>query len=384
MIRFLIFSVVLALLTWWLQRRLVRRTRLPQPWSRAATIALVGLWVFASIGVGSGEVFDPDWARGPAFVGWAWLGIAFYIALGLVVIALGLLVARLVRRVRRTSDGKAQGRGPLAAVRIATAVVVVAAVGVGTFGLVAAARPQVVRADIALDQLPTEFDGVRVALISDLHVGPSRGRAFTQRVVDLVNAEQPDLVLIAGDLVDGTVEKVGPDLAPLAQLSAPLGVFGVSGNHEYYSGDGGRWLDVWDGLGIHTLRNDRVGVERDGARIEIAGIHDYSAPEPYQPDLPAALAGSDPNSFVLLLAHEPRQAQEASDLGVDLQVSGHTHGGQMWPINYLVPLQQPMVEGLGTVGDTTLYTSRGAGAWGPPMRVGAAPEVTILELTRGD
>ena len=259
---------------------------------------------------------------------------------------------------------------------------VTAALGVSAYGLVAAARPQVVHADVPLAGLPAEFEGLRVALISDLHVGPSRGRAFTQRVVDLVNAESPDLVLIAGDLVDGTVGLVGPDLTPLSQLSAPLGVFGVSGNHEFYADDGGRWLDVWDDLGIRTLRNERVMLSRGTEQIRLAGIHDYSSPSPYEPDLPAALDGGDPDSFTLLLAHQPRQALEASDLGVDLQLSGHTHGGQLWPFGFLVGLQQPQVEGLGMIGDTAIYTTRGAGAWGPPMRVGAAPEVTIVTLTQ--
>lgn len=381
MSQFIVFSVVLGLLTWWMQRRLVRATEMPRPWSTVVTAALATLWVLAVVGVGSGNVFDPRWSRFPAFVGWAWLGIAFYIALGLLVILLALLAARLVRLLQAAGGRGAPPYSLLRPIRAATGLVVLVAVVVGGYGLVSAARPSVVRVDVPMATLPAEFDGVRVALVSDLHVGPSRGRAFTQRVVDAVNAEQPDLILIAGDLVDGTVAKVGPDLAPLAQLTAPLGVFGVSGNHEFYADDGGRWLDLWEELGIRTLRNDRVEIVRGDGRIELAGIHDYSSPAPYEPDLAAALAGSDPQAFTLLLAHEPRQAEEASDLGVDLQVSGHTHGGQMWPIKYLVPLQQPILEGLGTVGDTVVYTTRGAGAWGPPMRIGASPEVTILELS---
>lgn len=382
MIRVLAFSAVLALLTWWFERRLVRRTAIPRPWSTVATVMLVILWALAVIGTGSGEVFDPAWARAPAFVGWTWLGVGFYIALGLLVISIASLLARLVRRLRPRSRAASPQSSGVQSIRFATAAVVVLAMGVGAYGLIAASRPQIVQAEADLPRLPTEFDGLRVALVSDLHVGPSRGAEFTQRVVDLVNSERPDLVLIAGDLVDGTVAKVAPDLAPLSQLSAPLGVFGVSGNHEFYADDGGRWLDVWDRLGIRTLRNERATIARAGAQIDIAGIHDYSSPSPYEPDLPAALDGRDSSRLLLLLAHEPRQAWQASDLGVDLQLSGHTHGGQMWPINYLVALQQPQVEGLGTVGDTAIYTTRGAGTWGPPIRVGATPEVTILKLTR--
>ena len=131
---------------------------------------------------------------------------------------------------------------------------------------------------------------------------------------------------------------------------------------------------------VHTLRNQRVEIHRNGDTIDLAGIQDYTAPAPYEPDLPAALAGRDPHRFVLLLAHQPRQAKQASDLGVDLQISGHTHGGQMWPIRYLVPLQQPSLQGLDQVGTTALYTTRGAGAWGPPVRVGAPPEITLIKI----
>lgn len=381
MTRFLVFALLLALVSYWLHRRLVRAPGVARPWSIIVDILLGLLWVLAIIGVGSGELLDPSWARTPGFAGWVWLGTVFYLVLGLAVIALASLLARMVRRLRG-SRSESFDSARRRAIRIATAGVVIAAVATTSYGVVEAARPEVVRVTVPLAALPDEFDGLRVALISDLHVGPSRGGEFTARVVETVNAERPDLVAIAGDLVDGTVEKVAGDLQPLERLSAPLGVYGVSGNHEFYADDGGRWLDVWDRLGIRTLRNEHAVVERGGASIDIIGIHDYSSPKPYEPDLSRALDGLDRERFGLLLAHEPRQAFEASDMGVDLQLSGHTHGGQMWPIRYLVPLQQPSVEGLDRVGETTLYTTRGAGAWGPPTRVGAAPEITILELVR--
>ena len=381
MTRFLVFALLLALVFYWLHRRLVRATGVARPWSIIVDILLGLLWVLAIIGVGSGELLDPSWARTPGFAGWVWLGTVFYLVLGLAVIALASLLARMVRRLR-DSRSESFDSARRRAIRIATVGVVIAAVATTSYGVVEAARPEVVRVTVPLAALPDEFDGLRVALISDLHVGPSRGGEFTARVVETVNAERPDLVAIAGDLVDGTVEKVAGDLQPLERLSAPLGVYGVSGNHEFYADDGGRWLDVWDRLGIRTLRNEHAVVERGGASIDIIGIHDYSSPKPYEPDLSRALDGLDRERFGLLLAHEPRQAFEASDMGVDLQLSGHTHGGQMWPIRYLVPLQQPSVEGLDRVGETTLYTTRGAGAWGPPTRVGAAPEITILELVR--
>ncbi|MDV7242082.1 MULTISPECIES: metallophosphoesterase [Rhodococcus] len=385
MTRVVVFGVVLALLTWWLHRRLVRATGLTRPWSVVVDVVLVVLWVLAVIGAGSGEVFDTGWARPPGFVGWVWLGALLYLVLGLLLVAIGSLVVRVVARFRHRSESAEQvDLSRRRTLRLATSVVAVGAVVAAGYGVAEAARPRVVRVRVPLRRLPPEFEGVRVALVSDLHVGPARGVGFTREVVDVINAQEPDLVAIVGDLVDGTVSKVAPDLEPLADLRAPMGIFGVSGNHEFYADDGGRWLDVWDRLGIATLRNQRVALRRGDATIDIAGIHDYSSPTPYEPDLSAALAGRDPSTFVMLLAHEPRQALEASDLGVDLQLSGHTHGGQMWPLRYLVPLQQPSVTGLDRIGKTVLYTTRGVGAWGPPVRVAAPPEITILELVRAD
>ncbi|MBD0863586.1 metallophosphoesterase [Gordonia sp. zg691] len=377
-------AVVFGLLTFWLHRRLVRATALARPWSIVVDIVLVGMWALALIGFASGRALDPSWARPVGTIGLIWLATFFYLFLGLAIIGLISFGAHLIRWARRRLGGvqdtpQLAGRR-LRRIRIATSTVVVVALAVTGYGVWEASRPQVVEVSATLDDLPEQFDGLRIAVVSDLHVGPARDASFTRGVVDKINEQHPDLVVLVGDLTDGTIPHVRDTLAPLADLKAPLGVFGVSGNHEYYADDGGRWLDVWEEYGVRTLRNSRVPLERNGATIELAGVYDATAPEPYEPDLPAALAGSSPDDFVLLLAHQPKQAVEASDLGVDLQFSGHTHGGQLWPIRYLVPLQQPSVIGLDEVGDTTLYTTRGAGAWGPPVRVLAPPEITILTL----
>ncbi|AFR50692.1 metallophosphoesterase [Gordonia sp. KTR9] len=377
-------AVVFGLITFWLHRRIVRATALPRPWSIIADILLVMLWALVLVGFAAGRSVDPSWSRPFAFVGLVWMAAVLYLFLGLTVIGLVSFAAHVVRSIRRRRSG-VQDTPALAARRLgrlrgATATVVVLALAITGYGVFEASRPQVVDVDATLPGLPAQFDGTRIAVVSDLHVGPARDASFTQRVVDQVNAEEPDLVVLVGDLTDGTIPYVRDTLEPLADLRAPLGVFGVSGNHEYYADDGGRWLDVWEEFGVRTLRNARVPLEVDGATIQLAGVHDYTAPEPYEPDLPAALSGLSAEDFVLLLAHQPRQAFEASDLGVDLQLSGHTHGGQMWPIRYLVRAQQPTVTGLDEVGDTAVYTTRGAGAWGPPVRVLAPPEITMLTL----
>ncbi|OZE98544.1 metallophosphoesterase [Rhodococcus sp. 15-1154-1] len=377
MIRLLAFGTFLAVIGLVLHFRYIRATKLRRPYSTAADTVLVVMWLLALVGIGSGEVFDPAWARVPAFVGLSWLAVVLYLVLGTVLVGVVTLVVRIVSAARRRESRALRLRIHRIGSAIAASVAVVA---VG-YGLVEAALPKVTDTRVALDRLPSEFDGTRVALVSDLHVGPARGAGFVQRVVDDVNAQSPDLVILDGDLIDGTVDLVGTDLAPLQQLDAPLGVFAVSGNHEFYADDGGKWLDLWETLGVTVLRNEHETISKSGASIDIAGINDATAPAPYEPDLGAALDGRDASRFVLLLAHQPLQALEASDMGVDFQVSGHTHAGQIWPLRYLVPLQQPSVEGLDRVGDTTLYTTRGAGAWGPPVRVAAPPEIAMLNLT---
>ncbi|MGW0044872.1 metallophosphoesterase [Rhodococcus sp. NPDC003348] len=381
MLRILLFGVLLALLTWWLYRRLTRPTALGAHGRRAVATALVVLTALAVVAAGTGEVFDPTWARVPAFAGWVWLAVVLYLTLGLAAIAVGAGLARRLRTSRADDPPADPSRRRV--LQGATAAVVVGSLGAVGYGVAEAASPRAVQVRIPLRRLPAEFAGTRIALVTDLHVGPARGAPFTRRVVDAVMARQPDLILLGGDLVDGTVAKVGSALTPLADLRAPLGVFGVSGNHEFYAGDGGRWLDLWDRLGIHTLRNSRVELRRGGAVIDLAGVHDHSSAAPFAPDLPAALAGRDPERAVILLAHQPKQVEQAAELGVDLQLSGHTHGGQMWPFRHLVPLQQPSVTGLDRFDETVLYTSRGAGAWGPPVRIGAPPEITFAELVRG-
>ncbi|KAA0926339.1 MULTISPECIES: metallophosphoesterase [unclassified Rhodococcus (in: high G+C Gram-positive bacteria)] len=379
MSRVIFVGVFLLLITLFLHWRFLSVTRMPTRPKRAVDAALALLWLGAVIGFGSGVEFDPSWARGPAFVGLSWLAVVLYLFLGTILVAVVCTVVRVVFAARERDSSAVR----LRVSRIGSAAVALVSVVAVGYGLVEAATPRATNTDVVLDRLPAEFDGVRVALVSDLHVGPSRGADFVQKVVDSINDQNPDVVLLDGDLIDGTVALVGEDLEPLRDLEAPLGVFAVSGNHEFYAGDGGEWLDFWSTLGIDVLRNERTTITRGDAAIDIAGINDATAPAPYEPDLAAALDGIDPDRFVLLMAHQPLQAVEASDFGVDMQVSGHTHGGQIWPIRYLVPLQQPSVEGLDTIGNTTLYTTRGAGAWGPPVRVAAPPEIAMLELTRG-
>ncbi|MBZ4336006.1 metallophosphoesterase [Corallococcus interemptor] len=274
------------------------------------------------------------------------------------------------------TDMHALARGRAAAV-LGTAVPAVAFAFVTARG-----RARVERTTVALKDLGPGLDGLRVVQLSDVHVGPTLDGVWLQRVVDQVNALAPDLVAITGDLVDGSVDALRDQMTPLASLKAPLGVYYVTGNHEFYHG-ARAWMAEVSRLGITVLTNEHRVVERGGARLVVAGVTDHDAghmdpPLASRPDL--ALAGAPPDVPRLLLAHQPRTALSLQGLRVDLQLSGHTHGGQIFPFMFFVKLQQPVVRGLATVAGTRVYTHRGTGYWGPPLRLGPAPEIASLTL----
>jgi predicted MPP superfamily phosphohydrolase len=258
----------------------------------------------------------------------------------------------------------------------------VAATALVGYGMTSAlGAPRVVPVRVALRRLGAGLDGLRIAVVADIHLGPTLGRRHTERIVRLINEQEPDLVAIVGDLVDGTVAELGDDAAPLADLVSRHGSFFVTGNHEYYSGFG-PWVAELERLGVQPLRNERVEIGAGSAVLDLAGVNDPTGEqEGDAPDYDRALGGRDPQRPVVLLAHQPVQVHEAARHGVDLQLSGHTHGGQIYPFDYLIRLQQPVISGLGRFGDTQLYVTNGAGFWGPPVRVGAPPEITMIELT---
>ncbi|GHI19047.1 membrane protein [Streptomyces hydrogenans] len=237
--------------------------------------------------------------------------------------------------------------------------------------------PKVKRVTVPLAKLPRAAHGYRIAVVSDIHLGPILGRAHSQRIVDAINATQPDLIAVVGDLVDGTVENLGPAAEPLARLRARHGSFFVTGNHEYFSG-ADAWVDHVRELGMRPLRNERLEIP---AGFDLAGVDDVAGEsEGRGPDFARALGDRDRSRAAVLLAHQPVVIDDAVAHGVDLQLSGHTHGGQLWPGNLLAELANPTVAGLERYGDTQLYVSRGAGAWGPPVRVGAPSDITVVQL----
>ncbi|WP_406309737.1 metallophosphoesterase [Streptomyces sp. NBC_00623] len=405
-------------------RRFVGDTTAPgSALRRAGTVAV---WLLPLLSIGalvSGRAGAPFRLQQTlAWPGFLWLAALLYLTLALLV---GEAVRPVLRWVlaRRAADGSAAGRtaaaadsdaadmgsspaeAPASGTRAAPATLVVEApappsaathpsrrlfvaravggaaavaglgtVGYGTYGVLRG--PRVKRVTVPLAKLPRSAHGFRIAVVSDIHLGPILGRAHTQRIVDTINRTQPDLIAVVGDLVDGTVADLGPAAEPLADLTARHGAFFVTGNHEYFSG-AAQWVDHVRELGLHPLENARV--EIDG--FDLAGVNDIAGESEGQgPDFERALGDRDRTRASVLLAHQPVVIDDAVAHGVDLQLSGHTHGGQLWPGNYLAELANPTVAGLERYGDTQLYVSRGAGAWGPPVRVGAPSDITVVQL----
>jgi len=377
-----IASLLFGSIAYYEYRRLVHDTRL-RGLPRIAAIAAIVLAIAPMVVVNAIRGGGPPSFQGalawPAFLAWAVFALVFmYLVLADVVRLLGWIA----RRLARATPMDPSRRQALA--RITGGTVTALAVGEVGVGIAGALRdPPVVDVPVTLPRLPRALDGFTIAQLTDLHVGATIGRELVARLVERTNALAPDLIALTGDLVDGTVAELRDDLAPLRDLRAPHGVYFVTGNHEYYVGVD-EWIAYFRSLGIRVLRNERVEIARDGAAFDLAGIDDHSAAHyarGHGPDLAAALAGRDPSRSLVLLAHQPRQVRDAARHGVDFQLSGHTHGGQVWPWHYLVAIQQGgLVAGRYLEGDTQLYVSRGAGYWGPPVRFGAPSELTRVIL----
>lgn len=433
---------LLVLVHRWLWVRLVRDTTRPRAAARRiGTVLAFALPLLSLAALTTGRAGAPFWLQqSVAWPGYMWLAVLLYLSLAMLVAE---PVRALLLRRRRSprggegagpgaepphpsevrgehpGDGGRAGRGPAPqgtgtgtgtdlaaparparaadgaaaapgsapapggatrrqfvarAVGGAAALAATATVAQGTYGVLRG--PRVKRVQVPLAKLPRAAHGFRIAVVSDIHLGPVLGRAHTTRIVETINRTQPDLIAVVGDLVDGSVHDLGPAAEPLRGLRARHGSYFVTGNHEYFSG-AQQWVDHVRELGLTPLENAR----RPLPYFDLAGVNDVAGEtEGHGPDFTAALGDRDPSRAAVLMAHQPIVIHDAVRHGVDLQLSGHTHGGQLWPGNYLAELANPTVAGLERYGDTQLYVSRGAGAWGPPVRVGAPSDITVVEL----
>ncbi|HET6279729.1 MAG TPA: metallophosphoesterase [Polyangia bacterium] len=381
---------VIGGLHYYLWARLVRDTRLPAPWNTIALGVLLALGAAIPTAMFVGRLY-PALRRFLVWPAYTWIGVMFLLFITL----LGGDILRALRwsgsKLVGSGDVVDAGRRTLVArilgARFLGAWALGLSGGLALLGMRSALGPvEVRRVRVQLSRLPRERHGTRIVQLTDMHVGPTRGRAFVEEIVRRTNELSADIVAITGDLVDGSVKDLRDAVAPLANLRARFGVFFVTGNHEYFSG-AEDWSQELKRIGLRVLHNERVSIGEGSAAFDLAGVDDYSAQRyggvSHSQALARAVAGRDPQRELILLAHQPRSIVLGEPLGVGLQLSGHTHGGQMWPFNYLVRLQQPFVAGLFQHGRSQIYVSRGTGYWGPPMRLGVPPEITHVTLESG-
>jgi predicted MPP superfamily phosphohydrolase len=358
---------VSGLLHYYVWLRLVRRAQLPRFVYGVLTVLVVVMWLSIPITTSS-RMWAPAFASAFSWIAIPWMAFVAFCAMA-------LLVLEIPRRVVKTDPSR---RLFLARVTGGTAAVVA---GASVVRGVASARGEhdVVDVEVKLPKLPKHLDGFSIVQLSDLHTGLTIDRDFVQRVVDRTNALSPDLIALTGDLVDGPVPDIRDDVAPLAQLRAKHGVFAITGNHEYYAGVE-PWVAEITRLGARYLRYEMVTIA-DG--FDLAGIDDHSAPDRRTKlaGFDVTMAARDRSRPLVVLAHQPRQIERTAKWSPDLQLSGHTHGGQIWPWHYIVRLQQSgYLAGRYQVNETQLYVTRGCGYWGPPVRLLAPLEITRVIL----
>jgi uncharacterized protein len=366
----LALTVVTAVIVgwhWYLLDRLVLAPAWPAPVGELGTVVVV-LGALSLVLVPVAErVLRPPVSRWVGWPGSLWLGFAF---VALTLVALSDLV------VLFTSADASVLRWRAGLVLAGSAVLVLV-------GMRAAFDPVIQRVAVAIDRWPVALDGFKIVQISDVHIGPILGRSFAAEIVRKVDVLDADLVVVTGDLVDGSVEQLRDEVEPFAALKARHGVAFVTGNHDYYS-KADPWCARVEELGMEVLRNRWRWIEADGARFALAGVDDHRGDMLMGggSDLGRALAGIPEDAPVVLLAHDPTTFVAAAKTNIDLQLSGHTHGGQIWPFAALVRAAVPFLAGLYRRGRAQLYVSRGTGFWGPPMRIGARGEITEITIVR--
>lgn len=389
------FMGTLALVYGYVGWRTISPARLSRTWKRCLWALVACLWILAPLPI----LLRRLDGESPSADNMAWisnLGLGFFFLAFCMLAAADLvrLAALILRRVTRFAmqgftgatapDTPVDpGRRRLLAYPVNLGILGVTA-GLSGYGFIEAIQiPDVVRVRVPIPNLPPALEGYRIVQMTDIHIGPMIKQKFTGAIVDRANALEPDLIALTGDVVDGSVGHLSNAVSPLSALSARHGTYFVTGNHEYYSG-AEVWIDEFDRLGLRVLLNDHRMLQIGDARILLAGVTDPNGGrfvDGHHTDLDAAISGATPADVKLLLAHQPRSIFAAARRGFDLQLSGHTHGGQFIPWNFIVELTQPYLKGLHNHQNTWIYVSKGTGYLGPPLRLGTKPEITLIELT---
>jgi predicted MPP superfamily phosphohydrolase len=372
--RFLTAIALLALIHVYIGLRLLPPLPIGTTGYVIGAVALLASCLMMPLAVFARSARNPQWSDRLAWIGLTTMGLFSSLLVFTLLRDLVLLIATLFM-----ASPQALAFERLTA--IATIGVAMLATLIGLFN--ARRRAAVVDVEVPVANLPAELHGFSIAQISDVHVGPTIKQEYVAAIVEAVNELEADVIAVTGDVVDGNVPQLAAHVAPLSRLRSRHGTYLVTGNHEYYSG-AHAWTQEFQRLGMRVLLNEHVVLTHHECQIVVAGVTDYSAHhfDPrHRSDPAAALLGAPASAAVkILLAHQPRSAEAAAAAGFDLQLSGHTHGGQFWPWNHFVRFQQPFTAGLNRLKNLWVYTSRGTGYWGPPLRLGAPSEITRLTL----
>jgi len=391
---FVIFFVISALLACYITWRLFGKASFRRRWKIAIAVGIVAT-IFAPVltivlrrsGFDNPGLHLLTWAGnlGVGFLSFVFSYVVIRDLVWLPVAAVKIIKARVAEPVRRRAKTRPienPSRRGFLVNSMNYGILTAAALSTGYGVAEAKQTPQVKRVPIPIDNLPPELEGFRIVQITDIHVNPTFRRASVEEIVTVVNTLDADIVALTGDLVDGSVDQLGYDVAPLAQIHSVSGNFFVTGNHEYYSGVI-EWIQEVKRLGYTVLLNEHLVIARGQAKLLLAGVTDYRGGNflpSHRSDPQKAMNGAPPADVKILLAHQPKNIFAADRAGYDLQISGHTHGGQFFPWNLLVGFTQPYVYGLHTHQNTQIYVSRGTGYWGPPVRVGSPSEITLIKL----
>lgn len=380
---FSIVTIVIGSIHYYLSIRLFRDTGLPQIWKTIGIYAIVTLLLYLLTAILLSQYLPIKYSQPLLWIAYLWMGIMMLLFFTLLFTDLLKVILYIYFKLTISNEfvidieRRQFISGLLAA---GASAIVLAASGIGVINYYS--KPFVNRIQITLSGLPKIFNGFKIVQISDLHIGQLMTKSKLEEIVQQVNSLKPDLIAITGDLVNGSINLLSNEVTPIKHLEAKNGVFFVTGNHEYYSGVE-NWIAEIEKLGIRVLSNENTKINYGNDSFYVAGVNDHEAKrfgEKHAADFNKALSGLDKNLKVILLAHQPIAVREAAEYGVDLVLAGHTHGGQLWPFNYLVYLQQPYIKGFYEYKKTKLYVNQGTGCWGPPMRLGTKNEITEVTI----
>jgi len=394
---FLIFFAISALLATYITLSLFYRASFRRIWKIVIALAIVGtlflpviMIIFRRAGVDNRFIDVFVWV---GYLGVGFLSFVFTCVVIRDLLWLPAVAFNKIRTLKSKSTHKKSASHPIEnpsrrgflVNSMNYGILATAALSTG-YGIAEAKQtPEVKEVPVLIPHLPAQFEGFQIVQITDVHISPTFRRHCVEDIVAVVNTLNADIVALTGDLVDGTVGQLAHDAAPLANIKSALGNYFVTGNHEYYSGVM-EWIEEIRRLGFSVLINEHRIITRDKGKMLLAGVTDYREGRMlpgHQSDPHKAMMAAPKTDVKILLAHQPKNIFDAARAGYDLQISGHTHGGQFFPWNLLVGFSQPYVSGLHTHQNTRIYVSRGTGYWGPPVRVGSPSEITLIKLISG-